>query len=493
VVKWGQLNDNVSGIEATRYLESKGVNVLLNPSDFMAKTKLDFETASQKGGFRVPGNAANKFPKIVKYVDGLASIGMDYDSICYSEEAVAKRVELMKENEPTREVLVQDFIRGIESMVIVVEMGSEVYALAPVDWVFAPSTPVDKAWLAYGTKFESLAEGSVHFEFITDEPRRTNVCKAAVAAFKGLGMQGRGAWGRVDMRCEHVTGDVYCLELNHMPCLFYPEDSKLSDDIIIRDAYPGGHEAFIEMLLFTKKIQTDQGKAHYLDDINGHSEHETSGELIGDFKTKGKTIAEVYNNAADTYDNVASKLPVRSWQEKYFANYDYSGTILDLACGTGALGMIIHQANPTAQISGIDVSALSLQKPNVLEHYAQPATLGYMQDEIMKCGEKSFDHVVCYGALHFLDRTEFMAVVSRMFMVARKSIFFEVADVNQEYIDAILKCFGEGLRNHNNVSALRRFGTPKGWEKVVDEWTTSFFSPSVHTDVYGYMVRFEKQ
>jgi len=92
--------------------------------------------------------------------------------------------------------------------------------------------------------------------------------------------------------------------------------------------------------------------------------------------------------------------------------------------------VIIRQANPTAQISGIDISALSLQKPNVLEHYAQPTTLGYMQNEIMKCEEKSFDHVVCYGALHFLDRTEFMAVVSRMFMISRKSVFFEVADVN---------------------------------------------------------------
>jgi hypothetical protein len=78
----------------------------------------------------------------------------------------------MKRNESTREVLVQDFIRGIESMVIIVEMGNEVSALAPIDWVFAPKTQVDKAWLTYGTKFEGLAEGSVHFEFISDEPRR---------------------------------------------------------------------------------------------------------------------------------------------------------------------------------------------------------------------------------------------------------------------------------------------------------------------------------
>jgi hypothetical protein len=95
----------------------------------------------------------------------------------------------------------------------------------------------------------------------------------------------------------------------------------------------------------------------------------------------------------------------------------------------------------------------------VLEHYAQPATLGCMQKEIMKCEEKSCDRVVCYGALDFLDWTEFVAVVSWMFMIARKSVFFEVADVNQEYIDAILKCFGEELQNHNNVATLRRWDT----------------------------------
>lgn len=339
---------------------------------------------------------------------------MDYNSICYKEEEVLKRVDLMKANEPTREVLVQDFIRGVESTAIVVEMGYEVYALAPVDWIFDSATPVDKAWLTYGNKFEALGEGTIHFQFITDEPRRTNVCKSAVAAFKGLGMQGRGAWGRVDMRCEAGSGEVYCLELNHMPALFYSKDDKLSDDVIIRETYPGGHEAFIEMLLFTKRCQMEEEKARrsneingtngsnghngYTNGVNGHASnglnghttngangvnglnchksngtngHATNGtdqEAIGDFKTKGTTIAEVYDNAADNYDDYQAKMDIRKWQETYFAAYDYSGTVLDLACGTGGIGMVIHQANPSAKITGIDVSPLSLQKPYVLKH-----------------------------------------------------------------------------------------------------------------------------
>ncbi|KAH8671827.1 hypothetical protein BGZ60DRAFT_527276 [Tricladium varicosporioides] len=533
---WGQLTDNVSGVEATQYLESKGVPVLLSPSDYIAKTKLDFQAAAGPGGFRVPGNTTGKYPKIIKYVDGLASIGMDYNSICYNEEQVLKRVDLMRTNEPKREILVQDFIRGIESTAIVVEMGCEVCALAPVDWIFDPTTPVDKAWLTYGNKFEALGEGTIHFQFITDEPRRTNICNSAVAAFKGLGMQGRGAWGRVDMRCEAESGDVYCLELNHMPALFYSKDDKLSDDVIIRETYPGGHEAFIEMLLFTKKCQIEEGKARKtngsngitshnghtngvnghisngLDDhatngvngasaingyktngVNGHAPNGTNQEAIGDFKTRGTTIAEVYDNAADKYDDYQAKMDIRRWQETYFATYDYSGTVLDLACGTGGIGMVIHQANPSAKVSGIDVSPLSLQKPYILKHYTKPISVGYMQNEIMKFKEQSFDHLVCFGALHFLNRTEFMATLSRMFMVARKSIAFDIDDVDQEYIDAIVKHFGEGLRNYNNLVAIQRFGVPNGWRKVIDERRSLFFSPSIHTDVYGQVIRFEKE
>ena len=225
----------MAGVEATPYLESKGVVVVLSPSDFMAKTKLSFRGAAETGhGFRVPGNIKDKFPKIVKYADGMASLAMESDSVCYAEEALAKMVELLKSKEPGREIVIQDFIRGIETTAIVVEMGSEVVALLPVDWVFPEDTPVDKVWLTSNAKFESLGEGSIRLDFVTEEPRRSRICSAAAAAFKALGMQGHGAWGRLDVRVDGETGEVYCLEMNHMPALFYGPDDKLSDDVIIR-------------------------------------------------------------------------------------------------------------------------------------------------------------------------------------------------------------------------------------------------------------------
>jgi 2-polyprenyl-3-methyl-5-hydroxy-6-metoxy-1,4-benzoquinol methylase len=446
---------------------------MLSPSDFIAKTKLDFQEAAKKGTFLVPTNTPSKFPKILKYVDGMASMGMDYNSVCYSEDAVAKRVKQLEEAEPNRTVVIQDFIRGYESMVIVVEMGSEVVALPPADWEFDPNTPTDKAWLTFGNKFEAQGSGILP-KFVVDEPRRSNLCKAAIAAFKALGMQGRGGWGRVDMRCEVATGDVYCLEVNHMPAVFYPEGDEKCDDIIINEGFPGGHEAFFEVLLFTKAFQLKQAK----ENISEHATTSTCSEPIGTLKTKGATMAEVYDNFVGNYDQLIVNQNIYQLQVKYFAEYSYSGTVLDLACGTGCVGMIIHQTSPDAQISGIDISPLSLQTPQVLKHYTEATKVGYIQDEVMGLESNSFDHVVCFGALYFLDRTEFLATLSKMFMVSHKTVMFDVCNVSTSYISSIVKCFGEGIRAHNNVEALRCFGVPKGWKKVIDEEALMFHSPA---------------
>lgn len=44
-------------------------------------------------------------------------------------------------------------------------------------------------------------------------------------------------------------------------------------------------------------------------------------------------------------------------------------------------------------------------------------------------GAGKYDHIISFGSLHFLPRVEFNAVVARMFMLARKTVAFDVADV----------------------------------------------------------------
>ncbi|KAK4102287.1 hypothetical protein N658DRAFT_495638 [Parathielavia hyrcaniae] len=96
------------------------------------------------------------------------------------------------------------------------------------------------------------------------------------------------------------------------------------------------------------------------------------------------------------------------------------------------------------------------------------------------------DHITCFGALHFLTPAEFDAVL------ARRSVMFDVDDLCPEYLDYALARHGEGFRNYNHVAACRRFGTPAGWTKVVEEETVLYHSPDVGVDVRGVLVRFER-
>ena len=102
------------------------------------------------------------------------------------------------------------------------------------------------------------------------------------------------------------------------------------------------------------------------------------------------------------------------------------------------------------------------------------------------------NYIVCFGALHFLALTEFIATLACMFMLARKSVAFNVNNVSEEYINKIVARFSEGLRNYNNLLALRRFGVLSGWRKIVKDKGLLFYSPSVQIGVRGLMLRFEK-
>jgi hypothetical protein len=105
--------------------------------------------------------------------------------------------------------------------------------------------------------------------------------------------------------------------------------------------------------------------------------------------------------------------------------------------------MGIRQTWPQARISGIDVSSLSLQMPQVLKYYTPPIKVCFLQDEVMRIDANFLDHVICFSALHSLNRMDFITTLSRIFIVAQKSVAFHVDDASKEYIDSILECLGK--------------------------------------------------
>ncbi|GIK02914.1 hypothetical protein Aspvir_006979 [Aspergillus viridinutans] len=462
---WGIESDDVAGVEATRYLESKGVIILTNPSTFLAKNKLDLQKAAKKCGLRVPGNTPGKYPKIVKYADGYGSLNLDENSICYTEEEVIKRVAMMQKDNTTFGILVQDYIIGKECSAIVVEMGREVVALTPLQYVFPENTPDNEAFLTWHNKFEAVDKGIIKYAFVEEEPHKANLQSAAVEAFKAIGVSGGGAWARVDMRLEESTGHAYVIEVNCIPVVFYPKGNTLGDDLVVEEKFPGGQAAFFDMLLATKQMQ------------------------LGWHNAQNNHIAAVYDSFAPAYHAVWENSELCNIQKFFSANYDLSGTVLDVACGTGAMGQVLHEQGIQAEVFGIDLSPCMLEAPNIKKYYKE-VRVGPMQDLIMGAGEH--DHITCFGALHFLDTVHFNAVLARMFMLARKSVTFEVDDLDDAYIQGILRKHGDLTFNANHVQAVAEFGIPKGWKRVYSERHFLYSSPTTKTDVYGYAMRYER-
>lgn len=349
----------MAGVEATRYLETKGVPILTNPSTFLSKTKIDLQKAAAKTGLRVPRDTPGKYPKIVKFADGYGSLKLDYESICYGEEAVRKRVAYLQEDNDAFGIIVQDYIVGTECSAIVVEMGSEVVALTPLKYVFPDETPPEKEFLTWHNKFEACEDGTIKYEFVEDKGSMAKLQKAATDAFKCIGVSGGGGWARVDMRLEKGTGDVYVIEVNCIPVVFYPKGNTLGDDLVVSERFPGEQAAFFDMMLATKMIQ------------------------LGRYREQRKHVAKVYDGFAPKYHDVLKASNLYQIQRSLVSKFDFSGTVLDMACGTGALGFLLHEHGVPAKVTGIEISEGMLESPLIKAHYQQPLRIGPMEELIM--------------------------------------------------------------------------------------------------------------
>ncbi|PHH71904.1 hypothetical protein CDD82_6275 [Ophiocordyceps australis] len=476
---WGVESDNVAGLDATLHLESKGIPILAQPSSFLSLTKLHLAKAAELKGLRMPQNTPGKYPKIVKYAASCGSLGLDYHSVCHDEMAVKRRVAHLQQvgNTP---LLVSDFIIGAEASAMVIETGRDVVALTPLKYVFPQGTRPDQAFLTWHNKFEACKDGTITYAF-AEGTEKTRLQKAAVDAFRALEIQG-AAWARVDMRLERGTNKIYVLEVNSIPAVFYPKGNKLGDDLVVEETFPGAHLALMDMLLATKMIQ------------------------LGLHKDKAKLLAAHYDKFAPSYDGNWRASGLCKVQQFLARTFDFGGEILDLACGTGAVGRVLNEAGIEAEITGIEVSEGMLQcSADIYRYYKQPIIIGPMEEEIMvsrrvtqekpsDVGQAAgqYDHIVCFGALHFLQPVMFNAVLAKMFMLARKSVSFEIDDMPRSYTDFLLNLCGQLFMNYNHVQAIEQFGVPKGWELVHRSHEFLFTSPHTGHDIFGYAFRFER-
>lgn len=77
-------------------------------------------------------------------------------------------------------------------------------------------------------------------------------------------------------------------------------------------------------------------------------------------------------------------------------------------------------------------------------------------------------------------------------MLARRSVTFEVDDLDETYIQAIKEKHGELCVNNNHVRTVEEFGMPKGWTLVHRSSEYLYTSPTNQAEISGYSMRFER-
>lgn len=443
------------------------------PLSLLTKTMFN-DLASKESSINIPGNTPGKFPKICKYTDSCSSHNLH--DLCNDERAVEERISWMKNLEPKRGVFTQDYIFGAECSAIVIELGSKTaIALMPLEYKFPQGTKDTEAFLTWENKFEGVEKGNVLYGFVTDEPRRSALQKAAVSAFK-IAQQGKPACcARVDMRYERTTGKIYTIEIGNPPVVFYPPGNSLGDDLVVEKTFPGVQPAFFDLLLLSRHQQL--GEASPLAELHTNS------------AATAKTYDSFTERTGVTYDSSALTQPHFKAVQSFAEKFSFAGnTVLDLGCGTGLFGRALNERGRSARITGVDISKGMADCEAISKFYQTPVIIEEIQSYTMN--DVHYDHVVCFGTLQFLHPVEFNAVLARMFQIASSSVSIMIDDLEQAHIEGIFE--RHNVKLFNLIEAVKRFGVPPGWNLLMDEPRDTYVSPTTGINVTTKLLHFER-
>ncbi len=184
---------------------------------------------------------------------------------------------------------------------------------------------------------------------------------------------------------------------------------------------------------------------------------------------ENKISAEAYFDdlaAEYEYEGVESALQTNHLVEakKIFDTHQIKeGQILDLACGTGLLSLLLEG---NFEFTGIDVSEKMLQSA---------AQRGYktihkpLEQGLAEIADQSYDFVTCLTALLCIE--DIQPVLNNMKRIARRGILFTLEEITDDFLAE----FPASAYNHSHLSFpdakedYRVFGwtTPKGLDMYV--------------------------
>lgn len=498
---WGTLDDPVAGVLASRYFESLGLPSCGIRSLERSKSKNDFyKSARLHGAPLVPG--VDRFPLFVKPAYGCASQLIDENSVCHNQEeldltlrrmstslleARIRRAHALGIEDPVKyasscdclgrdsdDIVVQEYIEGRDYTCSVLEMGQTCIALAPI--VYNMKQPATKeSFLTFDRKFDE--ETYIEIMQKRDNPVLfERLQQVAIEAFMVSDCKGSNMGCDVDLRAT-PTGEVFAIEVNPQPAAFMTEGAY--QDLPIIHSLPGGHPAVINIFIANHML------CH-----------------PGQWDRQSK-VASTYDDFAPKYDTLANGSMAAS-VKRVADRFDFSGTVLDLGCGTGLFGRGLAESKksssltaskPESRLVGCDISPGMLETCRTSGLY-DVLYLDSMEATLLKISNsdyaKGIDHIICSSAIHFLSPEMLSFVMVLCFVLANRSITINVDEIPDTYNERLKeKGFGF-MHSFDHLANMEAFGVPKGWRLVKGEREYSWTSPTTGDRVYTVYFRFER-
>jgi len=271
----GDEANGVPGISVIRYLNEVGLSYTGADESFydVTTSKIDMKQAFDRANVPTPPweVVARKSkalrgpfkrhgtPLIVKPAVSAGSMGITTASVVSTGEALREQLRLLHDGYRGWDlagggVFVERYITGPEFTTLIVgsfdapERGT-IYP--PVERVFHAALPPTEQFLSFDRLWEvyeretSLGDGVYLWEYRpAPEALQQRICDVSWAAYASVG--GRG-YGRVDLRMDAVTGELYVLEVNAQ-CGLSEDENFTSIGAILRFADRPFHGMIREIL-----------------------------------------------------------------------------------------------------------------------------------------------------------------------------------------------------------------------------------------------------
>ncbi|KAJ5698378.1 hypothetical protein N7462_000383 [Penicillium macrosclerotiorum] len=451
---WGTHDDSLAGVDAIRYFESFNLPSAGVQSSEREQSKWDFFAEAKRAGSPlVPGT--EKFPLFVKPASSYGSMFIDEYSLCHNETELTRCIERLNrsmrpvriqraqalacpdpekyadareaEGRDSTDIVVQEFIDGEEYSVVVIAMGESPFPLIPQRAKYKKGSG-DARFLTLDLKFD--AESGYELLSKREDPDLyKHLQETAIEAFTTKKMYTNCMGCDVDMRIGR-DGRAYVIEVDPLPVFFYPTGSQL-EDTDVKYGFPGGYRAVVNTYITNYFLKSPGPRGTYWAKLTTlFDESAPSEQLSSEITTLGP----------------------------------YTGTAIDLGCGTGLVGRLLHEnpGNQMTHLIGVDISNKMLDICHQGGRYSE--LLHDRMEKFLGQRTEMVDHIFSLLALDFLSVEELDFVLARCFQLSRNSITLMIQDYEKTLTNATgpPKTFEGYCEDH--AERIKTFQIPPGWQ-----------------------------